>query len=203
MPSINSTSVIKFTSNTVFHDDAVTWKDLEKPLFGRRIDTSAGKLDYNYTKLGVDFPTGIDITNNTHCLLFTYQINHEIKLDGQFWLHCHWWQEQAATPNWWLKYRICKNGYDAGSWIQLAWNENVETYSSGTILQMTKFPVIDLAPLNLGLSDHIQMAFTRDDGNDSGLFSGSDGISGSVCCISVDAHVQVDSNGSRTELSKT
>jgi len=52
----------KFNGREVY--DQVQWDDMIQQLIGRNIDTSAGRLDYNYTDLTVDFADSCNLNNN-------------------------------------------------------------------------------------------------------------------------------------------
>ena len=179
------------------------WDDLVRSGIGSRLNIAAGKLDNNLALKGIDFADDCDITDDQHKYHIPYQIYHMFKLDGKFNLHFHWFQAQAAIPNWWARWRPWRNGQVDGSWTEMKWSGHGFTYpGSGTILQITAFPSIDLAPLGLAVSDYIDVEFTRDGDNTSALFTGADPVAGPVTVRDVDPHLEVDSSGSNEEYVK-
>ena len=193
------------TGNDAIKYEDTLWNDIVQPLFGKRLDVSAGKVDYDFTNIGVSFADSCTTTNDSHMIHFGYQITHEFKLDGKMHFHVHWLQAQSDNPNWWMKWRFVQNGKAVGSWTEAAMTGNAFTYTSGTIMQISTFPEIDLSTAvggELGVSDFVDVQFTRDTTNGSGLFSGSDPVSGSVTIKGADPHLEVDRAGSRDEYIK-
>jgi hypothetical protein len=183
-----------------------TWDDLIQPLMGKNIDVSAGKLDYDWENKAIKFADSTLISNNAHKIHFGYQIEHRIKLDGKCHPHIHWIQSSSDVPNWWMRWRFWQNGKAAGSWTEAKYSSHLFTYSSGTIMQLTTFPEIDFSTATGGtleVSDFLDIEFTRDTNNASGLFSGNDPLSGNASLRAFDPHIEVDTMGSCDEYSKT
>ncbi len=186
--------------------DGYTWDDIIQQLTGRRLDTSAGKIDYNYPDKAVDFADSTSITNDAHKLHFAYQIEHRFKLDGEARPHIHWLQSSSDVPNWWYRWRFVQNGKTVGAWTSGKLTTQVYSYTSGTILQLSKTtPSIDFKDAvdgHLSVSDFVDIEITRDVNNSSGLFSGNDPLNGNATLKAFDMHLQVDSSGSINEYGK-
>ena len=195
--------------NTI--DENYVWDDIIQPVMGKLLDSSSGKLDPDWTDKGVKIADSTSITNDTHKLHWGYQIYHRVKLDGLCNPHVHWIQTSADVPNWWMRWRIWQNGDDAGPWTEVPLNQQVFTWdgTKARILQISIIPqMIDFslsAPDGGGtlrVSDFLDIELTRDNANDSGLFSTTDPIVGNVVMKGFDPHIQIDSGGSRQELEK-
>jgi hypothetical protein len=88
-----------------------------------------------------------------------------------------------------------------GSWNLVApTTERVFTYSSGTIMQISKFP--DISMFGYGISDVVDFKLYRDTNNSSGLFGGSDSFSGDAVVKEFDVHIERNSLGSDEEYTK-
>jgi len=158
-------------------------------------------LDYNFAELGVDF------ASNTR-----YNVAEQISMIVQFphhWLHgsdisphVHWMQKSSATPNFLIEYRWYNIGDTPPSWTQKAWTENAISYDSGTIHQLTEFPVITPPSGITGVSSILDVKFFRDVANDTSLFSGAESSPVTELVKEFDIHYQIDSLGSRTEYLK-
>ena len=183
-----------------------TWDDIISAGLATRLDTSAGKLDYNYADKTIDIADSTSIANDDHKIHFGFQVEHHFKLNGECDPHIHWIQSESGVPNWWLRYRFWKNGGEAGAWTSIALDSGVFPYVSGAIMQIHK-PVEDIhlsGAVNgsLGVSDFIDIEITRDINNSSSLFAGADPLTGDAQLRSFDMHLQVDSDGSPEEYSK-
>jgi len=205
--SINAT--VGRIRNAVFKNPSTgdyVYDDMIQPLMGKRLDSSSGKLDYDWANKGVSIADSTSITNDTHKLHYGYQVNHKFKLDGIVDFHIHWIQSQAAVPNWWIRYRLWQNGNPVTSWVEDKLSEGAFTYTSGTILAIhdatNEVDLNSVIPGGIDVSDFIDVELTRDSNNASGLFSGSDPVSGNVIVKGFDPHLQVDSNGSMLKWSK-
>ena len=119
---------------------------------------------------------------------------HGAKDDSVFKLHMHWEQTDATTREFKLRYRIQENN----SAKTTAWTEvtidtntnNVFSYTSGTLNQITRLADIDWS--NVSLSSTVQFRMTR-----------SDATAGVVDVTFVDGHVEYDqARGSAQEYVK-
>ena len=192
--------------NTINED--YVWDDIIQPVMGKLLDSSSGKLDPDWINKGIKIADSTLITNDTHKLHWGYQIYHKIKLNGKCNPHVHWIQTSEDVPNFWMQYRFWQNGKDAHVFTQLPLDQLVFPYTPGTrILQISYIPqMIDFSLADSGnglkVSDFMDVEFTRDTNNTSGLFSGADPLVGNVTIKGFDPHIQINSAGSRKELEK-
>ena len=181
----------------LFGDDR--WEDLRFPFTGNRIDISSGRIDYDYEECTVDFATNARYDDEPVC--FIIQMPHAWSEGTAVRPHLHWLQEEDDDPNWLLRYRTIANGGAPGSWTNTDPSTlRTYTYSSGTLLQITKFPEISMTGLKI--SDFIDCILFRDQSNSSGEFSSSDTYSVAAKAKEFDIHYQVDSDGSSQEYVK-
>ena len=181
------------------------WDDLIQPLMGKNLDTTAGKLDPDWANKAIKFADSCLISTDTHKIHFAYQIEHRVRLDGVAHPHIHWIQSSADVPNWWMRWRFWQNGKVVGSWTTSAKGTQLFTYTSGTIMQLTTFDEIDFTDAvggALSVSDFLDIEFTRDTDNSSGMFTGNDPLSGNALLRAFDPHIQINGMGSRTEYEK-
>jgi len=176
------------------------WDDIRFPFTGQQIDTSAGRIDYNYTELGVDFQDNARYPEEVIGMIC--QLSHGIVIGSDIRPHLHWIQNQNAQPNWLLEYRI----YDNGETPPAVWQIAIPTahrypWGGVSILQYTTFPEIDGSSLT-GLSAFIDFKLYRDTGNVSGLFAGADAYQGDALSKEFDVHILKDTRGSRMEFIK-
>ena len=195
--------------NAVFKNPATgeyVWDDIIQPLMGKRLDTTAGKLDYDWSNKGVSIADSTVTSNDAHKVHFGYQIYHRFKLDGLCNPHIHWIQAQADVPNWWMRWRVWQNGEVAGAWTEVALDTHAFTYTAGTILQISEAASkIDFSALpsgGLNVSDFLDIEVTRDSNNASTLFAGADPVAGNVTFKGFDPHLQIDATGSVLEFQK-
>jgi hypothetical protein len=135
-------------------------------------------------------------------IITNVQLNHDKDLVEDISPHLHWFQDSTNIPNWMLQYRWQINGRSKiTAWSGLAYESQVYTYASGTMLQITEFPDIT-PPSGSYLSDIIQFRILRDTNNDSSLFDDLDPYKGSVHTVMFDVHIPLDSNGSIWEFTK-
>lgn len=172
------------------------WEDVRFPLIGRNLDTSSGRIDYNYTELGVDFAANSRYAS-TEQLSFIVQIPHGAETGSNIRPHLHWMQNANNTPNFIIEYRAYELGDTAPAFTVAKWTENAIAYTSGTIQQNTGFPEIDMSGISI-LSAIVDIKLYRDSGDDSGLFGGADGY-GVVLAKEFDVHMQFNKRGSIEE----
>jgi len=190
---------IEADGTVVNYGNATTWTDELGSLLTQRIESPASKIVLNIAEGSTDFKDTADLTDY---VVLSLQINHPWELLTPIEPHFHWWQAQAAIPNWLMAYRWQVNGEaKTESWTQAKYEGNVFTYESGTLNQITDFPLIT-PPAGAGLSDIVQIRFHRDNNNDSTLFTGNDPVSGNVGTMSFDVHKKDNTGGSREEYEK-
>lgn len=178
--------------NLELQGNFTVWDDMQNSLIGRRLASTAGKVDYNYSEVAIDFSAGGVITNINDCVVFPLQMSHSKKLGTDIKLHLHFEQTDLLTRTFDLAYRIQKQGAaktTAWTTISLNTTEGAFQYVSGTLNQIAGFPSI---PVNdTGVSDIVQCKMTR-----------TDSQTGIVSITFADAHFERDSFGSAGEYSK-
>jgi hypothetical protein len=176
------------------------WDDLRFPFTGRNIDVSTGRIDYDYTDLGITFQSNARY-NVSEQVSMIAQLPHAWKEGSAVRPHIHWLQTSSADPNWLLLYRVYSNGEAPGSFTAVKWSSHIFTYSSGTLCQITTFPEISMTGKTV--SCFIDFKFYRDNDDTSGLFSGNDdsGI-GAITVKEFDVHYLTNSPGSTSEYTK-
>ena len=129
--------------------DATVWDDLVTSLIGSRLYSTAGKVNYNYAENAVEFQPGGSISTEADVINFNYQHPHAAIVDGSLKLHIHWEQPNSTDREFTVRYRIQKNGQaKTTTWttVVVAANatNNVFTYVSGTLNQITPLATIDM-----------------------------------------------------------
>lgn len=179
--------------------EATIYNDMLGPLIGRALNNPGGRITQNYVEGSVDFD---DNTTLSDYAIMVLQLNHGWVLGTDIAPHVHWWQTGSAVPNWLVQYRWQRNGEaKTTAWTYTTPDNHVYTYVSGTLCQITGF--VDITPpADYGLSDIIQLRLLRDTANASGLFAGTDPVTGTVASVNFDCHVQLDMGGSRNYYAK-
>lgn len=165
------------------------WDDLRFPFTQTKLG-ALDKPDFDFTNLGLLFPQN-DATEITYMIA---QLQHSFKLGTDLKPHIHWVQSQATFPVWKIDYRVYKNNTDPTiSFTTISINTGRFTYpGSGSILQISDFPVISGAGIN-DMSAMIDIKLYRDDNL----------VSGDVLAKEFDLHYQIDTpGGSRLEYTK-
>jgi len=176
------------------YGNATTWDDLVGSLISRRLTSVSGRLDYDFDENAIVMQNNGDPTNNADRLIFNYQKPHKAKQNSEFRLHIHWEQDTTNKIEWQIDYRIqINNELKTTAWTTTTANSddnNVFTYpGTGTFIQITNLAVIDLSAASL--SSTIQFRLTR-----------TDTTTGNILAVFVDAHYEIDSDGSRQEFIK-
>lgn len=192
---------IKGNEALTLQGDATQWDDLRFPLQGQRLDVSAGRIDYNYDECTVDFQDNTRYPNEVIC--FAAQMPHAKKMDSNAYVHLHWLQNQNATPNWLIETWWYNNGDEVSSPTKTLsmWSSNELTYSSGTLAQITVFPVAS-PPANEMVSSILKIRLFRDTANASTLFTGADPYIGTVQADELDIHYEINTFGSKLQYMK-
>lgn len=181
------------------------WLDLLGPVTGSRLDSSSGRIDFDYFNGAIGFQANARYPNEP--LVFRMQIQHYWKIETAGKPHIHWKQQHATEiPNWLFAWKFSKNG--AADAIETDWTNytlsviesHAFEYSSGVMNQISIFPDMDLTGGNV--SDLLTCVLFRDSGNDSSLFAGNDPSSLVEIVTDLDLHIQVDTPGSRQEYIK-
>ena len=183
---------VESDGSTMRNGNATMWDDLTGSLIARRLESTAGKLQYDYNDNAIIMQSGGSIANNTDRLIFNFQKPHGAKTDSVFRLHIHWEQVSANNIEFTLQYRIQNNG-DAKNetWTTLTADsaDNVFTYTSGTLNQITLLGDIPWNTSSISATCQFRVART-------------DVTTGDIKATFVDGHVERDNIGSRQEYIK-
>ena len=175
------------------YGDATCWDDIVGSLVASQLNSVAGKLDYNWAENSITMNPSGDPANQADRLIFNFQVPHAAKL-SEMRLHIHWEQTNTTVRTFRVDYRLQNNGAAKTT----AWTTVIRstggsydkfTYTSGTLNQITRLVEVDLS--SAMLSTTVQFRLTRTDSN-----------AGDVEATFVDAHVERDTLGSRTEYTK-
>jgi len=185
-----------------YRGDATVWKDMVSNLFGKRLFSTAGKVNYDYIENALVFaPSGV-ITDENDRVSGNQEINHEFKIGVNitYLPHLHWWQQVTSNTIkaviFTLRYRVQTNGgAKTTAWTTITANAGTDDIWDFTALvdglynQITSFTPF---AITCGLSDTIQFQMCR-----------TDAQTGNVSATFFDFHAMVDSDGSDTPLTKT
>ena len=175
------------------YGSATCFDDLVSSLVARRLESTAGALQYNYDNSSITMQRNGNITNTSDRLIFNKQIPHAFKAGSLMGLHIHWEQTDATTREFTVQWRIQENREAKTE----AWQtsiidtntNNVFPYTSGTINQITTLVDIDLTGLNI--SDTVQFRLAR-----------TDAVNVDLEAVFVDAHIERDGLGSDEPFTK-
>jgi len=180
---------------------ARAWHDELRPLIGERLTTPAGRIDYNFDKIGVDFQDNAQYPDDFVAL--TIQLDHDWSQGDDLDLHLHWGQESADVPNWLIGWRIYDNGEDhTGAFTLAKYIDLKFAYAASPIMQISDLADIDASSLT-GVSAFLDVHIYRDTTNASGLFAGADPLVGDAFAKEFDVHLRRDGFGSDLEYTKT
>ncbi len=183
------------TDGTMERNGAATcWEDMVTSLAGKKIESSSGKVDYDWENNALVFQSGGSISTRNDRIIWNYQKLHGIKAVSDMMMHIHFVQPNSNKFEFTMQYRVQKNNaVTATTWTTLTVNTDddaVFTYpGSGDFNQIVGFAAIDMTGTNL--SDIYEFRLAR-----------TDSVTGDLLVKYVDAHVEFDTDGSRTEWSK-
>lgn len=184
---------VTFSETVKLTDNGTTWNDLRTSLIGRRLNSTAGTVSYDYTENAVVFAANGGITDSNDTAVWNFQLPHNVAFTT-FRIHMHFEQEDATNRTFTLRYRIQSNGEaktTAWTTVTADTDDSAFTYTSGTLNQILSIVSIDISS-GVGLSDIIQCQMTR-----------TDSQSGTVKVTFVDAHYEIDQiGGSDSEFVK-
>lgn len=175
---------------------AKVFEDIIGDVMSKRLLSTTGRVDYDYDENAIVMQPGGDITDAKDRIQWNVQIPHGavIGANSFFQLHFHWWQADTTKRIITLQYRIQNNGEAKNTtWttitVDTADTDDIFTYSSGILNQITTFAEIDITGCNISSTIQFKMART-------------DSETGDLNITFVDAHVGIDSDGSIDEWSK-
>lgn len=194
-------TAFEFDGTMIAVGNATCYRDELQSVTGAQIDSPAGDFERIVAEASVRAKTSASYP--TDYITGNWQLNHDWALGTSIYPHLHWWQTTANTPNWIFAYRWQKQGsVRTSAWSNVAWTANGFTWTAGTLNQITAFGAI-AAPVGYGqVSDIIQFRLYRDYTNVSGLFGAGDPVAANQDIINIDAHIQIDTLGSRQEYIK-
>ena len=184
---------------TVKNEPAViSWgfDDLAGSISGIQLDTTRGKVDVEWGESSFKFEPSGSLATTRDRVQLNLQKMHSVKKDSSLRMHIHWEQSSTDAVVWSMQYRIQGNGAaKTTAWstpenfpVATASN-NVFTYTSGTLNQITKLSVIDWSDEMISSTVQIRLART-------------DSVAGNVFATFIDGHVLYDQHGSNDEYSK-
>jgi hypothetical protein len=182
------------------------WDDLSGSLFAAKLDTASGRLEYDVFNAGVSFHDNARYPDEP--VVIPIQLKHAmvVGVGSVARPHFHWLQQQPDIPNMLLAWKLTNPGgttvfeTDFSNYNLAIPTSDLYTYVSGTLLQKTIFPEIDLELA--GLSASLDVVLFRDTLNTSELFGDIDPVSEDVTIKYNDSHVLFNSSGSRQEFVK-
>jgi len=183
--------------------EATAWKDMVFSLFGAKLNSSSGKVDYDYDNNVIVFSPNGTIGNTADMVGGNLEINHEFKVGAGivFKPHIHWLQEVTSNAVldvvFTMRYRLQRNDtIQTTAWTTITaeagtGGDDVFDFTGGAdglYNQITKF---DDITVTCGISDTFQIQIAR-----------TDITTGNISATFIDFHGEVDSDGSDTEYVK-
>ena len=189
------TEINKADGSLRYRGAATTWQDMITNLFGQRLNSVAGRVDYDWEENAVTFASGGAITTPADRVGGNQEVPHNILIGSSitFKPHVHWFQDAGTAYELTMRWRLQSNGTAKNTtWTTIVLTaggaQDVFTYVSGVLNQITRFPDITI---DCGLSDTIQFQMAR-----------TDSLGGSMSVYFMDMHGEVDSSGSNDEIAK-
>ena len=192
--------------------NATAWKDMIMDISGRNLNSTSGKVDYDWDNNAIIFQPGGSIATAADRVQGNQEINHEFKVGSSmtFKPHIHWFQEVIShTPDVLdttpyiitLRYRLIRNGRGVDLTTPAWTTITCEMGSGGDdvfdvtladgkeyIAQISRF---DDIVIDCGVSDTLQVQMAR-----------TDSETGNIMVFFFDTHGQIDSFGSDEEITK-
>lgn len=183
--------------------EATCWRDMVFDVFGQRLNSTAGKVDYDFDENAIVFSPSGSISTAADRVGGNQEINHEMLVGNSitFKPHIHWWQPVASGAVgaivFTLRYRLQRNNTEkTSSWTTITCEAgsggddlfDFTGEADGSYCQISRF---DDITVTCGISDTFQVQMTR-----------TDSVSGDVSVFFIDIHGQVDSFGSEAEITK-
>lgn len=178
------------------------WKDMISDLFGKRLNSTSGKVDYEWDENAIKFQSGGSIATAADRVGGNSEINHEFKVGTgiTFRPHMHWFQEVVSGAVeafvFTAQYRLQRNDAEkTASWTTITAEagtaDDIFDFTGevdGTYNQITRF---DDIVITCSISDTIQFRVAR-----------TDSVTGDVLVYFFDMHGEVDAFGSELEVTK-
>lgn len=176
---------------------AGAWDDLRFPATGNRLDSSSTRYTFDFVNVGISFASNARYTNEQ--LTYIIQMPHAWKEGTEIRPHLHWVQNQAASPNWLLAYRVYNNGAVPGTWTYTTSTPRL-TYTGAGMIQISSFP--DIILTGIDISGFIEVKLWRDTADTQGTLGIADPVGTSVLLKEFDVHYLADGLGSTQEYIK-
>ena len=187
---------------------ATAWRDMIMDVSGRRLNSTVGKVDYDWNNNAIDFASGGSITTEADRVQGNQEINHQylVGTDITFKPHFHWFQAapagvlDATAYEISMRWRLVRNSYGIDltipDWTTIVATcgvtnnifDNTNLNSKEYLGQITRFPDMTFT---CSVSDTIQLQLAR-----------TDSLGGNLLMFFLDIHGQVDSFGSDEEIAK-
>jgi len=180
---------------------STVWADMIGDLYGKRLYSNTGRVDYDYDENAIKFQNNGSITNRNDRIGANIEVNHQFKVGTGmvFKPHIHWFQEvTSGSVNTFvltMQYRFQRNNHaKTTAWTTIALTAGTDDIfdftgeSDGIYNQISKFPDITI---DCAVSDTFQFRMAR-----------TDSVSGDMRVYFMDLHGLIDSQGSEEEYEK-
>lgn len=183
--------------------ESTVWNDMVGDIFGKRLASTVGKVDYDFDENAVKFQSGGSISNANDRAGANLEINHQYAVGSTiiFKPHVHWFQDVVSgvvkpfvlT----MRYRLQRNGLaKTTAWTTVtcdvgAGGDDIFDFtgeSDGTYNQLSRFPDISIT---CAVSDTVQFQMARTDSEATDML-----------VYFMDMHGKLDSIGSNEEIEK-
>ncbi len=201
--SSDYTEISRADGTTRYRGDATTWRDMVGDLFGKRLNSTSGRVDYDFDDNAIKFQSNGSLSSSADRVGANLQINHQFRVgtDIVFKPHIHWFQavsSGAVTPFVLsMRYRLQRNNAEkTTTWTTVTCDvgsggDDIFDFTGevdGIYNQLSRFPDI---VVTCAISDTLQFQVTR-----------TDGESGDMFVYFMDLHGIIDSLGSEDEVAK-
>lgn len=183
-----------------FYGNATVWDDVK--FDSLTLNRTGNGISLNLPEMTIDYLATADINDY---MVAAPQLPHSKKQGAVIKPHIHFQQDRNFVPNFALVYRWQKNdALKTTVWTAIKCNTLAFTYpGSGTFNQIASTAAGITPPEGENISDIIQFKIIRDTTNQLGLNYTTDPYNAVVAVLSFDVHVEINSLGSRTEISDT
>ena len=173
------------------HVSGVYFDDVRAPVTAINPPGLASDPTFNTTEGYFEFADAA-----TNLLFITLQLPHNYMEGSNIYPHVHWVQTAAGLPLWRLDYKWFNNGvtYPA-AFTQIDIVDSVFTYTSGNLVQISRFPLI--VGTNKNISSILQLQLSRIGGDASDTLNGA-----TANLLEFDIHYAIDSHGSQRQFRK-